>query len=274
MPTRFSLREYSRYTKQWITGTAAIEAAEATAAMRADLTKTPIPSTVSLYGEGRPSTELPEADVTNCLRSHPWADTVLLEIRMKRLLCISAFVLALTSVGFAAPITFTGLLSGANENPATGSPGTGSAIVTYDSATHMLSVDVTFSGLGTGTIASHIHCCVLPNGNATVATTVPTFPGFPLGVTSGSYVHTLDLTLGSSFNPAFVASNGGTDAAAEAALAAGLADGMAYLNIHTTEFPNGEIRGFLQAIPEPTSGMLVIVALAGFWVMRRTRAHQ
>jgi hypothetical protein len=193
---------------------------------------------------------------------------------MKRLLCISAFVLALTSVGFAAPITFTGVLSGANENPTTGSPGTGSALVTYDSATHMLSVDVTFSALEAGTTASHIHCCVLPNGNAAVATTVPTFPGFPLGVTSGSYVHTFDLTSASSFNPAFVASNGGTEAGAEAALAAGLADGMAYLNIHTTTFPNGEVRGFLQATPEPTSGMLVILALAGFWVMRRKRAHQ
>jgi hypothetical protein len=193
---------------------------------------------------------------------------------MKRLLCISAFVLAVAGACFGAPITYTGLLSGANENPATGSPGTGSAIVTYDSATHMLSVDVTFSGLEAGTTASHIHCCILPNGNAAVATTVPTFPDFPLGVTSGTYVHTLDLTLASSFNPAFVTSSGGTDAAAEAALAAGLADGMAYLNIHTTTFPNGEVRGFLVATPEPRSGMLVMVALSGLWVIRRKRVHQ
>jgi CHRD domain len=193
---------------------------------------------------------------------------------MNRLLCISAFVLGITGVGFAAPITFFGSLSGANENPTTGSPGRGSAVVTYDSATHMLSVDVTFSGLEAGTTASHIHCCVLPNGNAAVATTVPTFPGFPLGVTSGSYVRTFDLTSASSFNPAFITANGGTNAAAEAALAAGLADGMAYLNIHTTTFPNGEVRGFLQATPEPTSGMLVMAALAGLWVIRRKCACQ
>jgi hypothetical protein len=195
-------------------------------------------------------------------------------MRMKRLLCISAFVLGVTGAGFGAPIIFTGVLSGANENPATGSPGTGNAVVTYDSAIHMLSVDVTFSGLEAGTTASHIHCCVLPDGNAAVATTVPTFPGFPLGVTSGTYVNTFDLMLASSFNPAFVTSSGGTNAAAEAALAAGLADGMAYLNIHTTTFPNGEVRGFLQATPEPTSGMLVMATLAGFWVIRRKRAHQ
>lgn len=193
---------------------------------------------------------------------------------MKRLLCISAFVLAVAGASSAAPITFTGLLSGANESPATNSPGMGSSVVTYDSATHMLSVDVFFSGLEAGTTASHIHCCVLPNGNATVATTVPTFPDFPLGVTSGSYMNTLDLTLASSFNPAFIASNGGTPASAEAALAAGLDGGMAYLNIHTTAFPGGEVRSFLQATPEPASGMLAVVALTGFWILRRKCTNQ
>ncbi len=125
---------------------------------------------------------------------------------MKRLLCISGFLLAVAGVSCAAPITFAGLLSGANENPATSSPGTGSAVVSYDPATHLLFVDVVFSGLESGTTASHIHCCVLPPGNAGVATTTPTFLGFPLGVTSGSYMNTLDLTLASSFNPAFVTS--------------------------------------------------------------------
>jgi hypothetical protein len=189
---------------------------------------------------------------------------------MKRLLCVSAFVFLLSGVSYAAPITFAGTLSGANENPPTGSPGTGSAIVGYDPATHLLSVDVVFSGLEAGTTASHIHCCVLPHGDATVATTVPTFAGFPLGVTSGTYINTLDLTLASSFNPAFVTANGGTLAGAEAALATGLEDGMAYLNIHTTAFPGGEIRAFLEPVPEPGSVMLAIIGLAGLLVMRRT----
>ncbi len=191
---------------------------------------------------------------------------------MNKTLCISTFALAFAAASYGAPITFTGMLSGANENPATTSPGTGSTVVTYDPASHMLSVDLVFSGLETGTTAAHIHCCVLPNGNAGVATTVPTFPDFPLGVTSGTYVHTLDLSLASSFNPAFVTASVGTVADAEAALATGLEGGMAYLNIHTTTFPNGAIRAFLEPVPEPGTAALAMTALAGLWLLRRKRA--
>jgi hypothetical protein len=109
-----------------------------------------------------------------------------------------------------------------------------------------MTVDAAFSGLTTPNIAAHIHCCVAAPGNTGVATTVPTFTGFPTGVTSGTYSRTFDMLDLSSYNPAFVAANGGTAASAAAALLAGLEAGQAYLNIHTTTFPPGEIRGFLQ----------------------------
>jgi hypothetical protein len=140
---------------------------------------------------------------------------------------------------------FTAALNGGNQNPAIATPGTGTAKVTWNTLTNEMSVDVTFSGLTTPTTAAHIHCCVTPPGNTGVATTVPTFTGFPLGVTSGTYTHTFDMTSAASYNPAFVTANGGTTAGAEAALLAGLEAGQAYLNIHTTMFPGGEIRGFL-----------------------------
>ena len=98
----------------------------------------------------------------------------------------------------------------------------------------------------TGTTASHIHCCVAPPGNAGVATTTPTFPGFPLGVTAGTYFHTFDMTAPASYNPAFVTANGGTAAAPRRRSSPASEAGQAYLNIHTTMFPGGEIRGFLQ----------------------------
>ena len=142
-----------------------------------------------------------------------------------------------------------------------------------DPAAKTLHVDVTFSGLEAGTMASHIHCCLASpfetGVSVGVATTVPTFPGFPLGVTSGTYDDVLDLTLASSYNPAFVTAEGGTIAGAEAALIAGIEAGESYLNIHTTMFPSGEIRTFLTAVPEPASLVLLGSALFGFGLMRR-----
>jgi hypothetical protein len=102
-----------------------------------------------------------------------------------------------------------------------------------------------------------------------VATQTPTFGGFPLGVTSGTYDMTFDLTDPITYNPAFVAANGGTVEGAEAALLAGLAAGEAYLNIHTTVVPGGEIRGFLHAVPEPSG--LVLAAVGGGFVLAALR---
>jgi hypothetical protein len=144
---------------------------------------------------------------------------------------------------------FSAELSGANENPPTATSGTGTAAATWNSATSQMTVDVVFAGLTTGTTASHIHCCAVPPTNAGVATTVPRFVGFPTGVTSGTYLHTLDMTDAGSYNPAFVSSHGGTVPSAEAALLAGLLAGQAYLNVHTTMFPGGEIRGVLLQAP-------------------------
>jgi hypothetical protein len=64
-------------------------------------------------------------------------------------------------------------------------------------------------------------------------------------VTSGTYSHTFDMTDPASYNPAFVTANGGTAASAESVLLAGLLAGQAYLNIHTSTHPGGEIRGVL-----------------------------
>jgi hypothetical protein len=137
-------------------------------------------------------------------------------------------------------------LSGLNENPAhPQSHGIGAALVTWDTVTNVMTVNTTFSGLTTPNTAAHIHCCIDPPGNAGVATTVPTFTGFPSGTTSGTYFHTFDMLLASSYNPAFITSHGGTVASAAAALLAGLRAGQTYLNIHTTMFGGGEIRGFL-----------------------------
>ena len=157
-------------------------------------------------------------------------------------------------------------LSGPAENPANNSPGVGGATVDLDTSTHRLHVSVNFSGLTTPNTAAHIHCCItIPNGTAGVATTTPTFPGFPSGVTSGTYDATLDMTQASSWNPAFITANGGTPASAEAALASGMNNTLSYLNIHTSQFPGGEIRGFLVLVDTrdiPTLSQWALSALA------------
>src|SRR5258706_11417466 len=104
--------------------------------------------------------------------------------RCHRLLAFGFALAMIAPIAQAALITTTTTLSGANENPMNGSPGTGTGFAILDTSSHSLRVVVTFSGLVAGTTASHIHCCIAPPGNAGVATTTPYFAGFPIGVTS------------------------------------------------------------------------------------------
>lgn len=171
--------------------------------------------------------------------------------------------LMFSAVAKADQIVLTATLTGAQEVPPSGSPGIGSALVTFDTVTNLLTVNVSFAGLVSPTIASHIHCCTPPGANALVATIVPTFPGFPLGVTTGTYLQTFDMSLASSYNPAFITAHGGTVAQAQAAFVAGLISGQTYLNIHTSQFPGGEIRGQLQTVPEPATMLLLASGIFG-----------
>lgn len=178
--------------------------------------------------------------------------------------------LILTALSSAGAQTWTATLSGASEFPPNTSPGTGQALITLSGTN--LTINVTFRDLLFPTIASHIHCCTAVPGAGTVgvATPVPTFPGFPLGVTSGTYLNTFDLLLASSYNPAFLTASGGDVNVAMARLIAGMNSGTAYLNIHSTQFPGGEIRGFIVA-PEPATMLLLGTGLAGIAAARSRR---
>lgn len=183
----------------------------------------------------------------------------------------------MTSTSSAALLLYGTSMSGLQEAPVNNSSGSGTVLVNIDTSLHTMRVRATFTGLTGNSTAAHIHGPTpVPGGTAGVATTTPSFVGFPLGVTSGSMDQTYDLTLTSSYNGTFVTANGGTAAGAELALLNSLAAGTSYFNIHSTSFAAGEIRGFLIAnVPEPSSMLLLGGFIAGAGVRfyrRRTNA--
>ena len=164
------------------------------------------------------------------------------------LILVAAIALLSCSAAYAAETQYIAILSGANEAPTpNNSPGVGTGYAYIDPVAHTMRVIVDFANLTANNTACHIHAptAVPFAGTVGVATTTPTFTGFPGSVTVGTYDHTFDTSLTASFNGAFVTANGGTASGAETALFAAIAAGKAYVNIHTGNFPGGEIRGFL-----------------------------
>jgi hypothetical protein len=168
------------------------------------------------------------------------------------------------AVPMSAATIFSTTLAGANETPPVASAGTGSMTVTLDADT--LSVSVTFSGLTSPDTASHIHCC--GSGPVSQPIAVP-FTTFPTGLTAGTFSASYDLTSAGTYSAAFLMANGNTAASAEAAFVAGLNGGQTYGNVHSGNFPGGEIRGQLAAVPEPATVFLAGGILAAFALFRR-----
>ena len=115
--------------------------------------------------------------------------------------------------------SFLATLTGAQETPPNASPATGAGTVVLDSTGTMISVNLTFSGLSAAATAAHIHV----GAPGVAGSVIIPLTGFP-AATSGTYSNTFAIT------PAQVSQ---------------LRSGLLYLNIHTSTFPGGEIRGQL-----------------------------
>lgn len=176
----------------------------------------------------------------------------------------------LASPAAAVPITFTSELA----PEAAGATGSGFVTVIYDGDADTLQIEATWAGLSGTTTVAHIHCCTAEPeaGTVGVAVTPGTLPGFPVGLSAGSYTSpVLDLSLPTTYTAGFLTNfGGGTAAGAEAALLAGMLSDRAYFNVHSTTFPGGEIRGFLDPVPEPATFTLLGAALM-LGALRRRR---
>lgn len=135
---------------------------------------------------------------------------------MKRpALLVAACVALLSAAAHAETVTFHATMNGATEVPAKTTDGKGSVTATLDTATKVLTYDVTYSGLTGPVTAGHLHGPADPGANAPVS--VP----FQAPLTSPIHgTATLTDTQESQ-----------------------LMAGKMYANLHTAANPAGEIRG-------------------------------
>ena len=142
--------------------------------------------------------------------------------RLSIILLFSIFQLSATATQYPINVTFSGL----QETPPNNSTATGTFVGTYNDVTDSLIYTITFSGLGSNVTAAHFHGYVPPGIQGPVIF-FPVNPSFPTGVVNGTFVDSVKLTQGQEDS---------------------LKMGLIYFNIHTSNFPGGEIRAqlFLQ----------------------------
>jgi hypothetical protein len=127
-------------------------------------------------------------------------------------------------------------LSGGEETPALLTGAVGTAVISVDPVSEELAVTLALFNFSTGTSAGHIH--VAPKGVAG-----PVVINFPIPTQRTGDV-SLTFRVGAS---AFVARPEiGIATMADAIQA--IVGGNAYVNIHTSQFPAGEIRGQLTVV--------------------------
>lgn len=146
-----------------------------------------------------------------------------------------ALVLALAALMVTASLqaqTLGAALTASQETPPTTTPGFGNATITFDSTRQNINVTITVSNLGSPITAAHIHQAAFGQpGNVVLAfTPSASFSGNTL---SGTFAITSTLATQLLQNPSAF-----------------------YVNVHTSQFPGGAVRGQLAAV----SGTVVNLA--------------
>lgn len=133
------------------------------------------------------------------------------------LACASAMAAA-----HAAPVSLTVPLTGNQQVPPVQTSGNGSAALTYDAATHVVTWKVTYSGLSSDATMAHFHAPAAAGKNAP-----PVIWLTKKGSTAISSPISGEATLTPEQARQFLA-------------------GDMYINVHTKDHPSGEIRGQVQ----------------------------
>ncbi len=161
--------------------------------------------------------------------------------QLVKALCLGCLLLAGTST--SADTLFTATLDGLQEVSPNNSPATGFGTVVLNDAMDQITVNLLWSGLTTAATAAHIHGPALPGVNAAVI--------FPLSGVPAATAGTIPQQI-FSINAAQITE---------------LQEGLYYMNVHTSVFPGGEIRG--QLVPEPV--ILSLLAVGSLVFLRKRR---
>lgn len=160
--------------------------------------------------------------------------------------CILMMIASPSSHAAVTQFTFLNGMSGLNEVGPNASAGTaGISTLQFDDSVGLfgtLSISLTFSGLGSAATAAHVH-------------------GFSNATTNSGVLQSLTATAATSGTII------GSWAPSSGTQVTGLFNGQTYINLHTSGFPGGELRGQLVAVPEP--GMFGLLGMAGLTLLRR-----
>jgi len=183
---------------------------------------------------------------------------------MKLRLILSALFIA-AGVQVASTQGFVSNLDTAQEahNGGAGRTGSGQVYLYLTGSTLSIS-NGAYSGLSGTVTAAHIHGPAAPGANASVLYFLSSPAGFiAAGGTSGA------ITGG---NLTLVDGTGGISLANQLSQ---LTSGQWYINIHTTTFGSGEIRGQITLVPEPTTAAVLLLGAgcAGLMLRRRQQAN-
>lgn len=158
-----------------------------------------------------------------------------------RILCFFCVVTPVSSL--AAVVNLSATIDGlqANAGAGTGSAGTGSASMVFDDVSNQFDWNISWSGIINETVA-HFHGPASVNQNA----------GVEVGI---------DISSNPAIGSAILTAGQATD----------LLAGLWYINIHTTAFGAGEIRGQVEvsAIPVPAAVWLFSTGLFGLVAVSR-----